>query len=127
VDHVNLVIANKNPMPTWLSIDEAVAHCRAGTSIWSWASTDDGAEPDVVLVGIGDVPMMEVLAAADILRREVPELRLRVVNVTDLLILEKESDHPHGLDAALFEALGCIDCLFGNFDSSSPRRGNEFL
>jgi xylulose-5-phosphate/fructose-6-phosphate phosphoketolase len=103
---VNLVIANKNPMPTWLSIEEAVAHCRAGTSIWSWASTDDGAEPDVVLVGIGDVPMMEVLAAADILRREVPELRLRVVNVTDLLILEKESDHPHGgLDAALFEAL----------------------
>jgi xylulose-5-phosphate/fructose-6-phosphate phosphoketolase len=104
-DHVNLVIANKNPMPTWLSMEEAVAHCRAGASIWPWASTDDGAEPDAVLVGIGDVPTMEVLAAADILRREIPELRLRVVNVTDLLILEKETDHPHGLDSALFDAL----------------------
>ena len=69
---MNLVIANKNPMPTWLGIDEAVAHCRAGASIWPWASTENGAEPDVVLVGIGDVPMMEVIAAADILRREVP-------------------------------------------------------
>ena len=105
VDHVNLVIANKNPMPSWLSMEEAIAHCRAGASIWPWASTDDGAEPDVVLVGIGDVPTTEVLAAADILRRELPELRLRMVNVTDLLILEKESEHPHGLDAPLFEAL----------------------
>ena len=105
VDHVNLVIANKNPMPSWLSMEEAIAHCRAGASIWPWASTDDGAEPDVVLVGIGDVPTTEVLAAADILRRELPELRLRMVNVTDLLILEKESEHPHGLDAALFDAL----------------------
>ena len=102
VDHVNLVIANKNPLPTWLSMEEAIAHCRAGASIWQWASTDEGAEPEVVLVGIGDVPTLEVLAAADILHREVPELRLRVVNVTDLLILEKESVHPHGLDAALF-------------------------
>jgi xylulose-5-phosphate/fructose-6-phosphate phosphoketolase len=105
IDHVNLVIANKNPIPTWLNMDEAIAHTRAGASIWSWASTDDGVNPDVVLVGIGDVPTVEALAAADILRREVPELRLRMVNVTDLLILEKESDHPHGLDTALFDAL----------------------
>lgn len=105
VDHVNLVIANKNSMPGWLSMSEAIAHCRAGASIWEWASTDRGVNPDVVLVGIGDIVTLEVMAAADILRREVPELRLRVVNVTDLLILEKESEHPHGLDAALFNAL----------------------
>lgn len=105
VDHVNLVIANKNPLPCWLTLDEAIAHCRAGASIWPWASTDGGVEPDVVLVGIGDVMTLEVLAAVDILRREVPELRVRTVNVTDLLILEKESEHPHGLDQGLFEAL----------------------
>jgi xylulose-5-phosphate/fructose-6-phosphate phosphoketolase len=105
VDHVNLVIANKQPMPVWLTWEQAVAHCRAGASIWTWASTDRGMQPDVVLAGIGDVVTTEVLAAADILRREVPELRVRVVNVTDLLILEKESDHPHGLDDSLFRAL----------------------
>jgi xylulose-5-phosphate/fructose-6-phosphate phosphoketolase len=105
VDHVNLIIANKNPLPCWLTLDEAVAHCRAGASIWPWASTDAGVEPDVVLTGIGDVMTLEVLAAVDILRREVPELRVRMVNVTDLLILEKESAHPHGLDQELFTAL----------------------
>ena len=109
VDHVNLIIANKNPMPCWLTMEESIAHCRAGASIWPWASTDGGAEPDVVLVGIGDVVTMEVMAAADILRRELPALRLRVVNITDLLILEKDTDHPHGLDAALFDALFTAD------------------
>lgn len=107
--HVNLVIANKTPLPTWLSMDEAVAHCRAGASVWSWASTDGGIAPDVVLVGIGDIMTLEVLAAADILRREVPGIRVRVVNVTDLLILEQESAHPHGLDDTLFEALFTAD------------------
>ncbi len=109
VGHVNLVIANKNPLPGWLTMPEAIAHCRAGASIWSWASTDGGVSPDVVLVGIGDVVTQEVLAAADLLHREVPELRLRVVNVTDLLILEKESAHPHGLDRTLFDALFTVD------------------
>jgi xylulose-5-phosphate/fructose-6-phosphate phosphoketolase len=109
VDHVNLVIANKNPMPGWLTMPEAIAHCRAGASIWTWASTDDGVAPDVVLVGIGDVVTLEVLAAADILRRELPDLRLRVVNITDLLILEKDTAHPHGLDQTLFEALFTSD------------------
>ncbi len=104
-DHVNLVIANKNSLPAWLTMEEAIAHCRAGASLWPWASTDEGVDPDVVLVGIGDILTLEVLAAVDILRREVPELRVRAVNVTDLLILEKESAHPHGLDAGLFEAL----------------------
>lgn len=102
---VNLVIANKNSMPQWLDLAEAIAHCRAGASVWRWASTDDGVNPDVVLVGIGDSPTIEVMAAAHILRSELPELRVRVVNVTDLLVLEEVSDHPHGLDAEMFNAL----------------------
>jgi len=104
-DYVNLVIANKPPMPQWLSMEDAIAHSRAGASVWQWASIDDGVNPDVVLVGIGDNPTLEVMAAAHILRNEMPELRLRVVNVTDLFILEKETDHPHGLDSEMFEAL----------------------
>jgi len=103
--YVNLVIANKNPLPQWLSMEDAIAHCRAGGSVWQWASTDDGVDPDVVLVGIGDCPMLEVMAAAQILRQELPELRVRVVNVTDLLILEQNSTHPHGLDNDMFTAL----------------------
>ena len=104
-EYVNLIIANKPPMPQWLSMDEAIAHCRAGASIWHWASIDDGINPDVVLVGIGDNPTLEVMAAADILRHELPELRVRVVNVTDLFILEKNTAHPHGLDDEMFTAL----------------------
>ena len=109
VNYVNLVIANKAPMPLWLTMDEAIAHCRAGASIWPWASTDEGLDPDVVLVGIGDVVTVEVMAAADILRRELPELRVRVVNVTDLLILERNTEHPHGLDDGMFAALFTAD------------------
>jgi xylulose-5-phosphate/fructose-6-phosphate phosphoketolase len=103
--YVNLVIANKNPLPQWLSMEDAIAHCRAGGSVWQWASIDDGVDPDVVMVGIGDCPMLEVMAAAQILRNELPELRIRVVNVTDLLILEQNSTHPHGLDDDMFTAL----------------------
>ncbi len=109
-DYVNLIIANKPPMPQWLSMEDAIAHCRAGASVWQWASTDDGVDPDVVLVGIGDAPTLEVMAAAHILRNELPELRVRVVNVTDLFILEKNTDHPHGLDDEMFEALFTQDC-----------------
>ena len=104
-EYVNLVIANKPPMPQWLSMEDAIAHCRAGASIWQWASIDEGINPDVVLVGIGDNPTLEVMAAAHILRNDMPELRVRVVNVTDLFILEKETAHPHGLDDEMFEAL----------------------
>ncbi len=104
-EYVNLVIANKPPMPQWLSMDDAIAHCRAGASIWQWASIDDGIDPDVVLVGIGDNPTLEVMAAANILRHELPELRVRIVNVTDLFILEKNTAHPHGLDDEMFTAL----------------------
>ncbi|HLH62234.1 MAG TPA: phosphoketolase family protein [Ktedonobacteraceae bacterium] len=109
-EYVNLIIANKPPMPQWLSMPDAIAHCRAGASIWKWASIDDGISPDVVLVGIGDSPTLEVMAAAHILRNELPELRVRVVNVTDLFILEKETAHPHGLDDEMFEALFTADC-----------------
>ncbi|MEO8970235.1 MAG: phosphoketolase family protein, partial [Ktedonobacteraceae bacterium] len=109
-EYVNLVVANKPPMPQWLSMDDAIAHCRAGASIWPWASIDDGVNPDVVLVGIGDNPTLEVMAAASLLRRDIPELRVRVVNVTDLFVLENNRDHPHGLDADMFEALFSTDC-----------------
>lgn len=109
VNHVNLVIADKQPMPVWLSLDEAVTHCRAGASIWRWASTDDGVDPDVVLVGIGDIMTLEVMAAVDLLRKEAPYLHVRVVNVTDLLILAQNTEHPHGIDARLFDALFTAD------------------
>ncbi len=104
-EYVNLIIANKPPMPQWLSMPDAIAHCRAGASVWQWASIDEGVNPDVVLVGIGDIPTLEVMAAAQILREEMPELRVRVVNVTDLMVLEQETQHPHGLDHELFDAL----------------------
>jgi xylulose-5-phosphate/fructose-6-phosphate phosphoketolase len=103
--YINLVVANKNPLPQWLSMEEAIAHCRAGGSVWRWASIDEGINPDIVLVGIGDVPHLEVMAAAHILRNELPYLRVRVVNVTDLLILQKQNLHPHGLDDEMFSAL----------------------
>jgi xylulose-5-phosphate/fructose-6-phosphate phosphoketolase len=108
-EYVNLVIANKQPQPQWLSMKEAIAHCRAGASAWQWASIDDGVNPDVVFVGIGDNPTLEVMAAAHILRSEMPELRVRVVNVTDLLVLEEHTAHPHGLDAEMFDALFTFD------------------
>jgi xylulose-5-phosphate/fructose-6-phosphate phosphoketolase len=102
---VNLIIAEKRSYPQWLSLSEAAAHCRAGASVWSWASTDDGIDPDVVLVGIGDNPTLEVMAATHILRTELPELRVRVVNVTDLFVLAPPSEHPHGVDQDIFEGL----------------------
>ncbi|HEU5438489.1 MAG TPA: phosphoketolase family protein, partial [Ktedonobacterales bacterium] len=104
-NYVNLVIANKPKLPQWLTMSEAIAHARAGASIWPWASTDDGVNPDVVLVGIGDTLTEEVMAAAEMLLHEFPELRVRVVNVTDLLVLQRESEHPHGLDDEMFAAL----------------------
>jgi xylulose-5-phosphate/fructose-6-phosphate phosphoketolase len=104
-NYVNLIIASKLEMPQWLTMGEAIAHCRAGASIWKWASSFDGVNPDVVLVGIGDDTTVEVMAAAQLLRKEVPQLRFRVINITDLLVLEENSKHPHGLAQALFDAL----------------------
>jgi xylulose-5-phosphate/fructose-6-phosphate phosphoketolase len=99
------MIAGKNPSPAYLSMDDAVAHCTRGLGIWPWASSDTGTLPDVVLACAGDVPTLETLAATDLLRHHLPELRVRVVNVVDLMRLQPESEHPHGLPDAEFDAL----------------------
>jgi xylulose-5-phosphate/fructose-6-phosphate phosphoketolase len=103
--YVNVIVAGKHPELQWLSIDEATAHCAAGVGIWRWASNDAGAEPDVVLACCGDVPTLETLAAVDLLRSLAPALRVRVVNVVDLMRLQPASEHPHGLTDADFDAL----------------------
>ena len=107
-NYVNVVVAGKQPAPVWLTMDEATRHCAAGVSIWEWASNDRGraaAEPDVVLGCCGDVPTLETLAAADFIRRELPELKVRVINVVDLMKLQPPRDHPHGMPDADFDAL----------------------
>lgn len=109
LNKINIVVASKQPMPQWLSADEAEEHCRRGVSIWRWACTYEGENPDVVLVSSGVYPTTELLAAAWLLRRSLPEARIRVVNVTDLLILELDSHHPHGLDNETFHELFTVD------------------
>jgi xylulose-5-phosphate/fructose-6-phosphate phosphoketolase len=96
-NYVNVIVAGKQPAPTWLAIDDAVLHCARGVGIWEWASTDDAGRPDVVLTCAGDVPTLETLAAADLLRRHLPGLAVRVVNVVDLMRLQPDREHPHGL------------------------------
>jgi xylulose-5-phosphate/fructose-6-phosphate phosphoketolase len=108
-DLVNVVVAGKQPGPTWLSIDEAVRHCDRGLGIWEWASNDGGFEPDVVLACAGDVPTLETLAAVDLLRRHLPELIVRVVNVVDLMSLQPDSEHPHGLPDRQFDRIFTTD------------------
>ncbi|WP_114854638.1 phosphoketolase [Brachybacterium sp. YJGR34] len=104
--YVNVVVAGKQPGPTWLSMDEAIVHCTRGLGIWEWAGTETaGEEPDVVLAAAGDIPTIEVLAAAKILRQEVPGLRVRVVNVVDLMRLQEDTEHPHGLSRREFEGI----------------------
>lgn len=95
-NYVNLIVAGKQPAPQWLTMEEAIAHCTTGLGIWQWASNDDG-HPDVVMACCGDVPTMEALAAVTLLRERVPELRIRVVNVVDLMALQPQTEHPHGL------------------------------
>jgi xylulose-5-phosphate/fructose-6-phosphate phosphoketolase len=104
-NYVNVIIAGKQPAPQWLSVEAADAHCTAGLGVWEWASTDGGRDPDVVLACAGDVPTMELLAAASILREKLPSLRVRVVNVVDLMTLQPEIEHPHGLSDKKFDAL----------------------
>ena len=103
--YVNVVIAGKYQAPQWLTMDAAVKHCTEGIGIWHWASSDAGAEPDVVMACCGDVPTLETLAAVSILREHLPDLKVRVVNVVDLMKLEPQSEHPHGLSDAAFDAL----------------------
>ena len=108
-NYVNVVVAGKQPALTYLSMDEAIAHCARGLGIWEWASTDAGGDPDVVLGCCGDVPTLEVLAAAAILRERLPDLRVRVVNVVDLMRLQPDSEHPHGLPDVDFDSLFTTD------------------
>ncbi|KMS90574.1 phosphoketolase family protein [Prauserella rugosa] len=108
-DYVNVVVAGKNATPEWLGMDEAVLHCTRGAGIWEWASSDEGGEPDVVLACAGDAPTLEVLAATSILRERLPELKVRVVNVVDLMRLQPASEHPHGMTDAEFDALFTTD------------------
>ena len=108
-NYVNLVIAGKQPALTYLSIEDAVLHCTRGVGIWDWASTGGDELPDVVLACAGDIPTLECLAAAAILRIELPELRLRFVNVVDLMRLEPDTEHPHGLPDSQFDALFTMD------------------
>jgi xylulose-5-phosphate/fructose-6-phosphate phosphoketolase len=104
-NYVNVIVAGKQPAPQWLTIDDAAAHCAKGLGVWEWASTDHGANPDVVLACAGDVPTLEMLAAVDLLRTLLPRLRMRVVNVVDLMTLQPKSEHPHGLSDAEFDAI----------------------
>jgi xylulose-5-phosphate/fructose-6-phosphate phosphoketolase len=106
---VNVIVAGKNPAPNWLPVDDAIAHVNRGIGVWDWASTDNGGEPDVVLACAGDVPTLETLAAAHLLRKHLPELKVRVVNVVDLMRLQPESEHPHGLPDREFDALFTLD------------------
>ena len=103
--YINVIVAGKQPALNYLSTQEARLHCERGLGIWNWASNDDGTEPDVVMACAGDVPTLETLAAVDILREEFPSLRIRVVNVVDLMRLEPDSEHPHGLPDRQFDAL----------------------
>ncbi|HEV3223523.1 MAG TPA: phosphoketolase family protein [Puia sp.] len=103
--YVNVVIAGKHPAPQWLKIEEAVIHCTKGIGIWTWASNDQGQEPDVVMACAGDVPTLEILAAVSILRTHIPTLKIRVVNVIDLMKLQPQTEHPHGLNDKDFDFL----------------------
>jgi len=107
--YVNVIIAGKQPALQYLDMDAAIKHCTAGIGIWEWASNDKGGEPDVVMACAGDVPTLETLAAVDILRRDYPDLKVRVVNVVDLMTLQPASEHPHGLSDKDFDGLFTID------------------
>jgi len=108
-DYVNVIVAGKQPAPQWLDMDAAIKHCTSGIGIWEWASNDRGTEPDVVMACCGDVPTLETLAAVDILREHAPDLKVRVINVVDLMTLQPREEHPHGLSNWDFDALFTTD------------------
>ncbi len=103
--YVNVIVAGKQPALQWLDMESAIEHCTTGIGIWEWASTDNGVEPDVVMACCGDVPTLETLAAVDFLRTRLPDLKIRVVNVVDLMTLQPSTEHPHGLSDADFDSL----------------------
>ncbi len=104
-NYVNLVVAGKQPAPQWLTMDQAMKHCTEGLGIWEWASNDRGGAPDVVMAGCGDLPTLECLAAVELLRQHLPELKVRVINVVDLMKLQPASEHPHGMSDQDFDTL----------------------
>jgi xylulose-5-phosphate/fructose-6-phosphate phosphoketolase len=104
-NYVNLIVIDKQPQLQWLDSDAAREHCRLGASIWEWASNAGSADPDVILACAGDIPTLETIAAADFLRKNAPELRVRVVNVVDFMALSSPTEHPHGMSAERFSAL----------------------
>jgi xylulose-5-phosphate/fructose-6-phosphate phosphoketolase len=106
---VNVIVAGKQPAPQWLDMDAAIKHCAAGIGIFEWASNDQGGEPDVVMACAGDVPTLETLAAVDLLRQHLPTLRVRVINVVDLMALQQKEEHPHGLSDRDFDTLFTTD------------------
>lgn len=108
-NYVNVIVAGKQPALQYLDMDAAIKHCTAGIGIWEWASNDRGGEPDVVLACAGDIPTLEILAAASILRKQLPELRVRVINIVDLMTLQQKEEHPHGLSDKQFDALFTVD------------------
>jgi xylulose-5-phosphate/fructose-6-phosphate phosphoketolase len=108
-DYVNVVVSGKQPAPQWLDMDAAVKHCTAGIGIWGWASNDQESQPDVVMACAGDIPTLETLAAVDLLRTHIPDLKIRVVNVVDLMTLQPPSEHPHGLSDWDFDAMFTTD------------------
>ncbi len=105
---MNVIVAGKQPALNYLSMEDAVLHCTRGIGIWEWASNDEG-EPDVVMACCGDTPTLETLAAVDTLRRELPDLRVRVVNVVDLMRLQPDAEHPHGLSDQEFDTIFTTD------------------
>jgi xylulose-5-phosphate/fructose-6-phosphate phosphoketolase len=108
-DYINVIVAGKQPEPQWLDMDSAIKHCTAGIGIWEWASNDKGTEPDVVMACAGDVPTIETLAAVDLLHHYAPDLKIRVVNVVDLMTLQPKEEHPHGLSEYEFDTLFTTD------------------
>ncbi len=108
-NYVNVIVAGKQPSPQWLTMERAIDHCSAGIGVWEWASSDAGSDPDVVMACAGDVPTLETLAAVSLLRRHLPRLRVRVINVVDLMKLQPASEHPHGLADGEFDALFTTD------------------
>ena len=108
-NYVNVIVASKHPRPQWLTMEQAVKHCTQGIGIWQWASTDEGQEPDIVMACCGDTPTLETLAAVTILRDAFPELKIRVVNVVDLMRLQSEEQHPHGLSQHEYNAIFTAD------------------
>jgi xylulose-5-phosphate/fructose-6-phosphate phosphoketolase len=108
-DYVNVVVAGKHAMPQWLTMEAAEIHCAEGIGIWQWASNDQGSETDIVMACCGDTPTLEVLAAVSILRRHLPDLKIRVVNVVDLMKLQAQSEHPHGMSDADYDSLFTCD------------------